>query len=219
MQESVNRYADGVRRKQGVPIQISVGLNSGEVVVGAIGNDLKMDYTAIGETVHLAARMEQIATPGSIMIAPDTLRLAEGFVRLKPLGPVNVKGISEPLEVHEVKARVRCVRGCKPQPRADLPALSGEPLNSYAMPSAGASQSHPWPGGSPCRRTRRRQVTAVLGVHDSPRTVDWLILESGSVSYGKATAYLPVTDLLKAYFASRTEMMCERSARRSQASS
>ena len=54
MQESVNRYADGVRRTEGVPIQIRVGLNSGEVVVGSIGNDLKMDYTAIGQTVHLA---------------------------------------------------------------------------------------------------------------------------------------------------------------------
>ena len=68
MQESVNRYADGVRRTEGVPIQIRVGLNSGEVVVGAIGNDLKMDYTAIGQTVHLASRMEQMATPGSIMM-------------------------------------------------------------------------------------------------------------------------------------------------------
>ena len=67
MQESVNRYADGVRRTEGVPIQIRVGLNSGEVVVGSIGNDLKMDYTAIGQTVHLASRMEQMATPGSVM--------------------------------------------------------------------------------------------------------------------------------------------------------
>ena len=74
MQESVKRYADGVRRTEGVPIQIRVGLNSGEVVVGAIGNDLKMDYTAIGQTVHLASRMEQMATPGSILMTPDALR-------------------------------------------------------------------------------------------------------------------------------------------------
>ena len=88
MQESVNRYADGVRRTEGVPIQIRVGLNSGEVVVGAIGNDLKMDYTAIGQTVHLASRMEQMATPGSVLMTPDALRLAEGYVQVKPLGPV-----------------------------------------------------------------------------------------------------------------------------------
>src|SRR5437773_9633664 len=102
MQDSVNRYADGVRRTEGVPIQIRVGLNSGEVVVGAIGNDLKMDYTAVGQTVHLASRMEQMATPGSIMLTPDALRLAEGYVQVKPLGPVNVKGMNEPVEVFEV---------------------------------------------------------------------------------------------------------------------
>src|ERR1700675_4095793 len=83
MQESVNRYADGVRRTEGVPIQIRVGLNSGEVVVGAIGNDLKMDYTAVGQTVHLASRMEQMATPGSVLMTPDALRLAEGYVQVK----------------------------------------------------------------------------------------------------------------------------------------
>ena len=64
MQESVKRYAEGVRRTEGIPIQIRVGLNSGEVVVRSIGSDLKMDYTAVGQTTHLAARMEQMATPG-----------------------------------------------------------------------------------------------------------------------------------------------------------
>ena len=92
MQDSVNRYADGVRRTEGIPIQIRVGLNSGEVVVGAIGNDLKMDYTAVGQTVHLAARMEQMATPGTIMLAADSLRLAEGYVEVKPIGPVQCEG-------------------------------------------------------------------------------------------------------------------------------
>ena len=102
MQESVNRYADGVRRTEGVPIQIRVGLNSGDVVVGAIGNDLKMDYTAIGQTVHLASRMEQMAMPGSILLTPDALRLAEGYIQVKSLGPVAVKGMSEPVEVYEL---------------------------------------------------------------------------------------------------------------------
>ena len=69
-----------VRRTDGVPIQISVGLNSGEVVVGAIGNDLQMDYTAVGQTVHLAARMEQMAEPGSILLTAGTLQLAKGYV-------------------------------------------------------------------------------------------------------------------------------------------
>ena len=75
MQESVKRYAEGIRRTEGIPIQIRVGLNSGEVVVRSIGSDLKMDYTAVGQTTHLAARMEQMATPGSVLITADTLRL------------------------------------------------------------------------------------------------------------------------------------------------
>jgi len=77
----------------GIEPQIRVGLNSGEVVVRAIGSDLRMDYTAVGQTTHLAARMEQLAPPGSIRLTADTLRLAEGYIAVKPLGPVPVKGM------------------------------------------------------------------------------------------------------------------------------
>jgi class 3 adenylate cyclase len=102
MQDSVNRYAETARRAHGVTVQIRVGLNSGEVVVGAIGNDLHMDYTAIGETTHLAARMEQAARPGTVLIAPATLDLVERFVAVKALGPVPVKGRREAVEVYEL---------------------------------------------------------------------------------------------------------------------
>jgi hypothetical protein len=85
----------------GVNVQIRVGLNSGEVVVRAIGSDLHMDYTAVGQTTHLAARMEQLASPGSILLAPATLELAEGFVAVKPLGPMPVKGLADAVEVYE----------------------------------------------------------------------------------------------------------------------
>jgi hypothetical protein len=101
MQESVYRYAEEARRAHGVTVQIGVGLNSGDVVVGAIANDLRMDYTAIGETTHLAARMEQAARPGTVLIAPATLDLVEGFVAVKAQGPVPVKGRREPVEVYE----------------------------------------------------------------------------------------------------------------------
>ena len=82
MQEVVQRDAEEVRRTQGLTVQIRVGLNAGEVVVRAIGNDLHMDYSAIGQTTHLAARMEQLATPGSILLTATTLRLVEGLVRV-----------------------------------------------------------------------------------------------------------------------------------------
>src|SRR5262245_50512856 len=79
MQDSIGRYTDELQRTQGVPVHIRVGLNSGEVVVRSIGSDLRMDYTAVGQTTHLAARMEQMARPGSILVTSDTLRLVEGF--------------------------------------------------------------------------------------------------------------------------------------------
>jgi class 3 adenylate cyclase len=97
MQETVSRYGDEIQRTHGVPIQIRVGLNSGEVIVRAVGSDLRMDYTAVGQTTHLAARMEQMAKPGSILLPPATLRLVEGYVEVKPLGAVTVKGLGEPV--------------------------------------------------------------------------------------------------------------------------
>src|SRR6266536_1197904 len=102
MQESVKRYAEGVRRDHGVTLRIRVGLNSGEVVVRAIGSDLRMDYSAVGPTTHLAARMEQLADPGTILLAPHTLALAEGMVQVTPLGPMAVKGLAHPVEVYEL---------------------------------------------------------------------------------------------------------------------
>jgi class 3 adenylate cyclase len=102
MQEAIGRYGNAIQRSHGVPVQIRVGLNSGEVVVRSIGSDLRMDYTAVGQTTHLAARMEQMAKPDSILLAPDTLRLAEGYVQVSRLGPVTVKGLPEPVEVYEL---------------------------------------------------------------------------------------------------------------------
>ncbi|MGH8070487.1 MAG: adenylate/guanylate cyclase domain-containing protein, partial [Candidatus Entotheonellia bacterium] len=102
MQDAMRRYSEEVRRTHGVTVQMRVGLNSGEVVVRAIGNDLHMDYSAIGQTTHLAARMEQLATPGSILLTTETLQLAEGFIQVQALGPVPVKGLAEPVEVFEL---------------------------------------------------------------------------------------------------------------------
>ena len=79
MQESVKKYAEAVQKTEGIPIQIRVGVNSGEVVVRSIGSDLKMDYTAVGQTTHLAARMEQMAMPGSILMTADTLSINRRF--------------------------------------------------------------------------------------------------------------------------------------------
>ena len=91
-----------------------VGLNAGEVVVRAIGNDLHMDYSAVGETTVLAARMEQTATPGTIRLTAATLRLVEGLVQVTALGPVPIKGLVEPVEVFELVGASLSDAACRP---------------------------------------------------------------------------------------------------------
>ena len=102
MQESIKSYAEEVRHSLGVAVRIRVGLNSGEVIVRTIRSDLRMDYTAVGQTTHLASRMEQLADPGRILLTTGTLALAEGFVETRPLGPTPVKGLAGPVEVYEL---------------------------------------------------------------------------------------------------------------------
>jgi class 3 adenylate cyclase len=103
MQGAIGRYAEELRQRRGLDVQIRVGLNSGAVVVRSIGSDLHMDYTAVGQTTHLAARMEQLARPGTTLLTGDTLRLVEGYVEVNTLGPVPVKGLQEPIEVYELR--------------------------------------------------------------------------------------------------------------------
>src|SRR5262249_10901223 len=102
MQEAVKRYAEDLEHSHGLSIRIRVGLNSGEIVVCDIGNDLHTHYTVVGQTVHLAARMEQMAAAGAVLATADTLRLAEGYVGVNPLGLVPVKGLANLVEVYEV---------------------------------------------------------------------------------------------------------------------
>src|SRR6266581_3295557 len=102
MQAAMRSHTEDVRHTRGLELRMRVGLNSGEVVVRAIGNDLHMDYSAVGETTHLAARMEQLATSGSSRLTAATLRLVEGLVQVTALGPVPVKGLEEPVEVFEL---------------------------------------------------------------------------------------------------------------------
>src|SRR5947208_8953626 len=83
-------------------LRMLVGLMAGDVVVRGVVNDLHMDYSAVGQTTHLAARMEQLAAPGSILLTAATLRLVEGLVQVNALGPMPVKGLTDPVEVFEL---------------------------------------------------------------------------------------------------------------------
>jgi class 3 adenylate cyclase/tetratricopeptide (TPR) repeat protein len=201
MQESVRKYAEEVRRSHAAVVKIRVGLNSGEVVVRAIGSDLHMDYTAVGQTTHLAARMEQLADPGAIVITPDTLALVEGYVEVKSLGPVPVKGLADAVEVYEVT-------GAGPA-RTRLQAAARRGLTRFVGRDAELEQLR---RAQQLTANGHGQIAAIVGeagvgksrlVYEfthSHRLQGWLTLESSSVSYGKATSYLPVIDLLKSYF-------------------
>ena len=94
MQELIRKYAEEVRRTREFPLLVRVGLNSGEVVVRSMGSELHMNYSAHGQAVHLAARMEQMAVPGTILMSSQTLHLAQGYVMTRSLGPMLVKGLN-----------------------------------------------------------------------------------------------------------------------------
>jgi len=201
MKDSVRRYADELRRTEGKDLRIRVGLNSGEVVVRSIGSDLRMDYSAIGQTTHVAARMEQLAAPDSIRLTASTLRLAEGFVQAASLGPIPVKGLAEPVEAFELAGAGGARTRLEVVARRGLTRFVGRTteLNQLlsALELAGRGQA---------------QVVAVVGepgvgksrlfwelIH-SRHVHGWRIVQSASVSYGTAAAYLPVIELLRSYF-------------------
>ena len=201
MQETVGWYADELRRTQGIDVQIRVEMNSGEVVVRAIDSDLHMDYSAIGQTTHLAARMEQLARPGTALMTKDTLRLAEGYIEVRPLGPVPVRGLAETVEVFEI-IRAGAVR-------SRLQAAAARGLTPFVGRDGELSRLRETLEKA---RAGQGQIVAVSGepgvgksrlfweFTHSHRTHGWLVLESSPVSYGKTTSYLPVSDLLKTYF-------------------
>jgi class 3 adenylate cyclase/tetratricopeptide (TPR) repeat protein len=200
MQTTMRAYTEEVRRTRGLELRMRVGLNAGEVVVRAIGNDLHMDYSAVGETTVLAARMEQTAMPGTIRLPAATLRLVEGLVHVTALGPVPVKGLEKPAEVFELlgashvrrRLQAAAVRGLTPfvGRQHELEALH----QALAQAQAGHGQIVALVGEAGVGKSR-----LVHEVIHSHRTQGWRVLESASVSYGKATPYYPVIDLLKRY--------------------
>ena len=201
MQEVVERHAKEPYRRRGLEVQIRIGLNSGEVVVRSIDSDLHMDYTAVGQTTHLAARMEQLARPGTILLTTGTWCLVEGYFEVKPVGAVQVKGLTTPVQAYEL-LRAEAARS-----RLQVSAARGlTPFVGRATEMAALRQALAW------AEEGHGQVVALVGepgvgrsrliyelTHLQPPP-GWLILESRAASYGEDTLYLPVIDLLKIYF-------------------
>jgi predicted ATPase/class 3 adenylate cyclase len=200
MQAALRRYAEVVRRTQGLEVLLRVGLNSGGVLVRTIGNDLYMNYSGVGLTTNLAARMEQLAPPGTIRLTAATLQLVEGAVRVNALGPIPVKGLAEPVEVFELVGATPVHRRLQAAVARGLTRFVGrdQELAVLTQALAQAAQGH-------------GQLVALLGeagvgksrlVYEllhSHATQGWRVLEAASVSYGKATPYFPVLDLLRRY--------------------
>lgn len=198
IQESAAERAD--RAEQ--PLKIRVGINSGEIVVCAISKDLDMEYTVVGETAHLAARMEQMAQPGSILTTAKTIRLAEGYITTRSLGPQPIKGLTAPEEVYEVI-------GAGPA-HTRLQAATIRGLTQFVGRESELDQLR---RAQQLVGTGLGQLVAIVGeagvgksrllyeFTHSHRLLGWLVLETTAISLGRSTSYLPVVVLLKSYFA------------------
>ncbi len=201
MQEESRRFAEQLRREKGVNFQIRVGLNTGEVVLRSIHkDDLHAEYLPVGQSTSLAARMQALAAPGTIIVSETTYKLADGYFAFKPLGEVRIKGVSEAMKVYEAVGvgplRTRLDRSA----RRGLVRFIGRQheLEQLQRALARVKEGH-------------GQIVAVMGEPGVGKSrlcyefklvsqSECLVLETFAVAHGKTYPYLPLVDLLKQYF-------------------
>jgi len=201
MQEEMRRYSDQVRLKDGVPLALRVGVNTGEVVVRSIRKeDLHTDYVPVGHSTNLAARMEQMATPGSILVTAHTYKLTEGYFAFKALGQTQIKGVEEPLHIYEVvgagplRTRLQVTATRRGLTRFVGRQSEMEQLRTaLERAQAGRGQIVGVMGEPGLEKSRLFYEFKLLSQSGC------LLLETYSVSHGKASPYLPVIELLKSY--------------------
>jgi class 3 adenylate cyclase/tetratricopeptide (TPR) repeat protein len=202
MQEDLRRYGATLRERGWAPIEIRVGVNTGEVVVRAIQTAAgHAEYTPIGHSANLASRMQTVAATGTIAVTDDTRKLCEGYFTFRSLGPTRVKGVNEAVNVHEVTGLGPLRTRLQASARRGLSKFVGRETELVQMKRA-----------LELAKSGRGQVVAAVGeagVGKSRLFYEFqavgqqgcLVLETLSVSHGKASAYLPLIDLLKNYFA------------------
>jgi class 3 adenylate cyclase/tetratricopeptide (TPR) repeat protein len=201
MQETISAYNAELKAERDVDIRLRLGLNTGLVVVGRIGDDLRMDYTAVGDTTNVASRLQSLAEPGAILVAEPTHRLVEGFVRSEAQGPVQVRGRSQPVPVYKVIGRRRGRSRLEVSIERGLTPLVGRERainllhDCLARAKAGRGQvagivGEPGIGKSRLLYEFRKSL-------EGERIV-WL--EGHCVAYGQNTPYLPILDVLRASF-------------------
>jgi tetratricopeptide (TPR) repeat protein len=201
IQETCSGYSEQLKRERGVEVRLQFGLNSGPVIVGKIGDDLRMDYTPVGDTTHLAARMEELAEPGTILAAQATHRLIEGYVRGESLGTIPVEGRLEPVSVFKVTGRLRR--------RSRLEVSADVGLTEFI----GREREHAILEGRLASAVAGRgQVVGIVGeagigksrlVHEfhksiAPGRVTWV--EAQCAPDGQSTPYGPVLQVMNATF-------------------
>jgi class 3 adenylate cyclase/predicted ATPase len=202
MQEESRRLAEQLRVEKGLPsLQIRVGINTGEVVMrGVRKDDLHTDYTPIGHSTGLASRMEGLATPGSIVVSEHTYKLTEGYFECKPLGAVRVKGVSAPVSIYEVLGVGPLRTRLQVAARRGLVRFVGrhsemaQLQRALEQAKAGHGQIVGVMGEPGVGKSRLFHEFKLLSLGGC------LVLDAYSVSHGKASAYLPVIELLKSYF-------------------
>ena len=207
MQEEMRSYTDTLRTQGRPPLLMRVGLNTGEVVVRSIRkDDLHADYVPVGHSTNLAARMEQLAAPGTILVSEQTYHLTEGYFEFKALGKTQIKGVEEPLNVYEVlgagplrtRLQIAARRGLTRfvGRRSELDQLQ----RALDQAKAGHGQIVGVMGEPGLGKSRLFHEFVGAYNHTPLRRHGCLVLEAFAVSYGKASPYLPIIELLKQYF-------------------
>jgi class 3 adenylate cyclase/tetratricopeptide (TPR) repeat protein len=200
MRERLREYAQKLKR-QGIEFHMRIGLNTGLVVVGKIGDDLTMEYTAMGDTVNLASRMESTAQPGTIQVSENTYRLTEGYFKFKPLGGKELKGKTELVKAYQllgvgrVKTRlgVSEMRGLTPfvGRQKELDQL----VECYGRAKRGQGQVVGMVGEPGVGKSR-----LLMQFRNMLPQGEYSYLEGECLHYGEAMAYLPIVNALRAYF-------------------
>jgi predicted ATPase/class 3 adenylate cyclase len=201
MQEDLKRYSDKLRERGEPPISIRMGVNTGEVVLRTIQTgDAHTEYVPIGHSTSLASRLQALAAPGSIAISEIVRKLVEGYFALKPLGPARIKGVSEPVNVYEVT-------GLGPL-RTRLQRAAGRGFTKFV---GRQHEMDTMKHAAEQAKAGRGQIVATMAEAGTGKSrllfefkaknqSGWKVLETFSVSHGKASAYFPVIDLLHDYF-------------------
>jgi class 3 adenylate cyclase/tetratricopeptide (TPR) repeat protein len=200
IQEGLKPLQEDVKRAHGIDFRIRMGLNTGLVVVGAIGKDLRMDYTAVGDTTNLAARLLALAKPGQIVVSERTYRLREGFFEFEDLGEFQVKGKSEPVRAYAVtrelpgRTRLEVSRQRGLTPLVGREAELSRLRERYAQAAAEQGAIVLLEGEPGVGKSRL--------LYEFVQRLDpgtFRVLESTCVSYGRAIAYRPILELVRGY--------------------